>query len=276
MTKCKWDREAEAYLADGEPCKRDEYGDPTKHCTARRSCSNHVGADEQTCPRCIARVRSNLRRIPALSALMLPVAITAGVNSEAANLAGPATSPVGWRERRVAQRWHLDAWEELGRITERQHLHALETMEDDDSQHPYNVLTRWQMMIAEDYGHDLPERLTIVGAADYLDRQLARIAQDPEQDFPLLGSDLRRCRQHLETAVSLRAHKERGEPCPECRNEGQVNRLVREYGHWCEDEGCERIHYDDDSADVWVCPRNRDHEWSHEDYSRWVEERKGA
>lgn len=276
--KCRWDREAEAYLADGEPCKRDEYGDPTKHCTARRSCSNHIGADERTCPRCIARVRSNLRRIPTLSALMLPVAITAGVNSEAANLAGPATSPVGWRERRVAQRWHLDAWEELGRITEHQHLHALETMEDDDSQHPYSVLTRWQMMIAEDYGHDLPERLSIVGAADYLDRHLARIAQDPEQDFPLLGNDLRNCRQHLEAAVSLAARKERGAPCPECTSEetGVGPRLVREYGHWCESEACEKFHYADESADVWVCPRNRDHEWSHEDYARWVEERKGA
>ena len=277
MSKCRWDNEAGDYLAGGEPCRHDDYGDKTHHCTARRTCSVHIGEDELTCPRCIARARGNLRKLTPLAALVLPVAVTAGVNSEAANLAGPAADPRGWRERRIAQKWHLDAWEETGRITERQHLHALVTMEDDDADHPYSVTTRWAMMIAEDYGHDLPV-LTVANAADYLDRQLARIANDPEQDFRLFASEVRKCRQHLEAAVSLAVRKERGAPCPECTSEetGVGPRLVREFGHWCESEVCERLHYADDSADTWVCPRDREHEWSHEDYSRWVEERKGA
>ena len=274
---CRWDREANDYMTDGEPCRTDEYGDPTKHCTARRTCSVHIGRDELTCPRCIGRVRANLRRITPLAALMLPVAITAGVNSEAAVLAGPAANPEAWSWRKVAARqggsWHMSL------------------IEDDDELHPYSVLTRWQLMIAEDYGHDLPERLSIAGAADYLDRNLARIANDPEQDLPLLAAELRRCRQHLEAVVSVAARKERGAPCPECvANEDGAPRLVREYGHWCDDPDCERqFHHTtvrdprtgedvpDTTADRWVCPRNRDHWWSHEDYAKWIEERrKGA
>src|SRR5690348_9354345 len=101
---CRWDNEAGDYLDDGEPCRRDEYGDPTKHCTARRTCAQHVGAGELTCARCIGRVRSTLRRIPALAALMPVVALEGGVNSEAASLAGPAADPEAWMWRRVAQR----------------------------------------------------------------------------------------------------------------------------------------------------------------------------
>ena len=40
--------------------------------------------------------------------------------------------------------------------------------------------------------------------------------------------------------------------------------------HWCENEDCQKLHYADDSGDRWVCPRNRDHWWSEEDYRRWV------
>ena len=75
MTKCRWSNEAGEYLADGEPCKTDDYGDPTRHCTARRTCSVHIGEDELTCPRCIARARGNLRKLTPLAALVLPVAV---------------------------------------------------------------------------------------------------------------------------------------------------------------------------------------------------------
>ena len=57
-------------------------------------------------------------------------------------------------------------------------------------------------------------------------------------------------------------------PCPMCAT--PAPRLNREYGHWCEDEDCQKLHYADDSGDRWVCPRNRDHWWSEEDYRRWV------
>ena len=68
--------------------------------------------------------------------------------------------------------------------------------------------------------------------------------------------------------------KERGVPCPTCAQDERFVRLVREYGHWCNDDDCERIHYDSDEGDVWVCPRDRSHEWSHADYDKRLVERK--
>lgn len=274
---CKWDRDAGEYLNDGEPCRTDDYGDPTKHCTARPSCAVHIGTDELTCPRCIGRTRAVLRRIPVLAALTIPVAVTAGINSEAANMAGPAADPARWSDRRVAMRSHLATWERMGRISERQHMHARALMEDDDEHHPLTVLGRWCLMIAEDYDHDLPTTLTITNAADYLDRNLARVANDDEQDFPLLARELRKCLQHLELVVALAVRPERGAPCPDCTGEGVgIPRLVREYGHWCDDEDCERVHYADDSADRWVCPKNREHWRTVEEYNNYLSERKGA
>jgi hypothetical protein len=273
VSTCKWDRDVEDYLTDGKPCKRDEYGDPTRHCTARRTCSQHVGWNEITCARCLSRTRQNIRRVVDLAPLMLTVALGAGVNSEAANLAGPSVDPRAWSERRVAMSRHLDAWTDLGRITERQHTHALAAMPEDDELHPYGLLTRWQAMLSEDYGHDLPERMTTTGAADYLDRNLGRIAQDEHQDFALLAREIRTCRHHLESVMRNSTRPERGAPCPACadqRPEQAAQRLTRTYGHWCDDLDCTRLHYDDDSDDVWTCPRDRGHWWSEEDYRRWV------
>jgi hypothetical protein len=276
MSTCRWDREANDYLIDGEPCRVDDYGDPTRHCKARQSCSVHIGPDEITCPRCIGRARAHLARIPTVAALAVPVAVTSGVNSEAANIAGPAADPELWRDRRIAMRSHLAAWETLGRITEEQHLHARLTMEDDDERHPANVLGRWCLMISEDYGHDLPV-LTVSNAAVYLDRQLARVANDPEQDFGLLASDLRKCRRWLEETIALIPKAERGVPCPDCVQLGvSARRMVREYGHWCDVETCEKVHYADDSADIWVCPRDRDHWRTTAEYDAYLAERKGA
>jgi hypothetical protein len=257
---CRYDRDADAYLNDdGDPCRRDEYGDPTYHCTARKSCASHIGADDLTCPRCVGRARRDLRTIRDLAPLMLTVAIGAGVNSEAANLAGPAADVEAWTWRKVAAlnggSWHVSL------------------VEDDDEEHPYTVLTRWQLMLSEDYGHELPDRLTTLGAADYLDRHLTRIAQDDGQDFPLLARELRRCRNHLESVMRDSGRKERGAPCPICKEDERMVRLTREYGHWCEDEDCERIHYDTDEGDAWVCPRNRSHVWTEKDYRAWVEDR---
>ena len=267
---CRWDRDREDYVVDGEFCRHDEYGDPTLHCTARTNCAQHIGYGELTCARCIGRARNDVRRIVNLAALMLPVAIGAGVNSEAANLAGPAADPRGLRERREAMRRHLDTWEALERITERQHLHALAVMPDDDEHHPYNVLTRWQMMLSEDYGHPLPAMLTTVGAGAYLERNLGMVAQDEEQDFPLLAGDLRRCRSHLEVVLGDAEKAEKGQPCPSCRDEEKVVRLRREWGHWCDRDDCERIHFADDSGDRWTCPRNDKHWWSEEHYRKYI------
>ena len=100
MNGCKWDREAEAYLNDGEPCKRDEYGDPTNHCTARRTCAQHIGKGELTCARCLGRTRTMLKRLVDLAALYLPAAIEAGrVDRETVSLAGPVAHYGTWEWR---------------------------------------------------------------------------------------------------------------------------------------------------------------------------------
>jgi len=140
---CRWDRDREAYItADGDECRRDDYGDPTKHCTVRRTCSHHIGPAELSCARCVGRTRTDIRVIRDFSALMLDVAINAGVNSEAANLAGPACDPEAWSWRKIAARqggpWHVSL------------------IEDDDEWHPYSVLTRWEFMLREDYGQPRP------------------------------------------------------------------------------------------------------------------------
>lgn len=260
MSECRYDREAGKYLRDGEPCKRDEYGDPTSHCTARRNCAEHVAPNELTCARCLGRTRAIIRGIPDRAALMMPVALTMGVDSTAANLAGPAADTEAWTWRKVAARrggsWHLSL------------------IEDDDDRHPYTVLTRWALMIAEDYGHELTD-LDVASAADYLDRNLARIAQDPTQDFTLLTSEVRKCRRHLESVLATAQHKERGAPCPECVGKEQgAPRLVRTYPHWCDDTECRREHYDNDSRDMWICPRNEGHAWTTRAYDQWIDERK--
>jgi hypothetical protein len=105
MIRCKYDRTAEAYVTgDGQVCTHDDYGDRTRHCTARRSCAQHVGPNELTCARCIGRVRTTIRRIVDLAALMHTQAMNDGVDSEAANLSGPAADPEAWMWHQVARR----------------------------------------------------------------------------------------------------------------------------------------------------------------------------
>lgn len=201
----------------------------------------------------------DLRQIVQRAALMLPEAMVVGVNSEAANLAGPAADVEAWSWRKVAAKqgraWHLSQ------------------VEDDDEHHPLTVVGTWCRMLAEDYGLDCPVLSDLSTAAGFLDRLLGRVAQDDEQDFPLLARELRRCRQHLESVLRDSLQPERGAPCPRCQEVGTFVRLTREYGHYCDDEACDRLNYLTDEADQWTCPRNREHVWSVEDYSRWVEER---
>lgn len=264
---CRWDRDAEAYLtSEGELCKVDAHGDPTRHCTARRSCSWHVGADELTCGRCLASARLDLRWIGDLTPLLMTQALGDGVASEAAALAGPATDPRSWAGRRLAQGRHLTAWLLADRITEQQAAIAMANLEEDDKRHAERLVTTWARMMAEDYHHPLPERMTMSWCVEYLDRNLHRIAQDTEQDFPLLRRELKKCRQHLEAVLHNDEQRDRGAPCPDCvANEDGVPRLVRDYAH-----GVKHDRYDQ-----WRCPRNPEHVWSHHAYVAYVEERKG-
>lgn len=260
------------------------------HCTARKNCTWHLGEHELTCGRCIGGVRSDLRSVTDLACLAPVQAINDGVQSEAANLAGPAADPRALTQWQVARKSHLRAYQTAGRITESQHLHALQALAaDDDDRHPYAVLTRWQMMIAEDYGHDLPSRLTAGGAAAYLERNLYRVANDPGQDFALLRAELKTVRQHLESVLHNDDKRDRGAPCPtckvgshndKCRNPDcsgcLIVRLERHYAHWCQDETCRRFHFTDDGSDVWRCPRDLDHWWTQQGYADLREARHHA
>lgn len=282
MSACKWDPAAGAYLRDGEPCRYDEHGDPTKHCTAKRNhrCANHVGARELTCARCVADTRTNLRWIPDLAPLVMVQALDDGAQSEAAMLAGPAADYTVFSARRALDR----RWLLLNIPTNNLERALRALLPDDDELHPYSVLTRWHLMLAEDCGHPLPDRMTIVGSADYLDRQLHRLAQDDEQDFPLFRREIRKVREHLEAVLHNSSRAEKGAPCPECTaDKVKPERLRREYAHWSyegEEKGW-RLKYrptpstedEADHLDRWVCPRNREHSWLEPDYRKWADER---
>ena len=266
MSTCRWDAEAQDYLLDdGRPCRYDEHGDRTYHCQARRSCRGHVGFGELTCARCLGRARADIRAIPGLAALLLPMSLGGPVDSEAVNLHGPAADPEAWSWRKVAARkggtWHV----------------SLE--EDDDERHPYAVLTRWEWMLREDYDHPRDDATSTRDAAQYLDRVLVKVSHDAEQDFGLLMREMRAVRRHLETVLRNSHTHERGVPCPQCAIDDPTRpapKLTRHYGHWCWDEDCERIHYHDDSGDRWKCPRVKAHEWTPRQYDDHLSERRAG
>ena len=239
---------------DDTTCRGCEPCPETRHCTAKRSCSWHIAHGELTCGRCLNAARTDLRWLAPLTALMLPAAISDGIDSQAANLAGPATDPEAWTWRKVAAKqgrsWHVSL------------------IEEDDEHHPLRVAGTWARMVSEDYGHDMPAAASLAWCVGYLDRQLHRIAHDEEQDFPLLAREIRKCRQHLEAVLHNDDRPEMGAPCRSCPS--PAPRLRLEHGHWCDDDDCRKIHRDDDSEDRWVCPRDRDHWWSQDDYRRWV------
>jgi hypothetical protein len=272
-TTCRWDQEAKEYLTpDGETCETAK----REHCTARKTCSQHLAWGELTCARCRLRTRNDLRQIVERAALMLPEAMASGVESEAAMLAGPAADYRVFSARRnIDKRWIMD------HIPERQMVRAMKNLlEDDDELHPYSVTTRWAMMLAEDYGLELPAVLTVSNACQFLERLLSRVSNDEEQDYRLMAVELRRCRTNLEAAMRDSQTPERGVPCPTCVDSGKVDparvRLVREYPHWCDLADCHQFHIPTNEADLWVCPRDRAHWWSHADYTNRLEERKVA
>ena len=251
---------------------------PDGHCTAKKSCAQHVNVGESTCARCLGRARRTLKRIVTLAPFADALVSTSGdVNSELVNLAGPAADPNTWAiRRRNAQSRLFSAWR-AGDITERQLDKAYEAIDDDDDLHPVNLLARWEMMLREDYGQPATAAANLSASATYLDSVLGRVAQDPDQDFPYLAKQLRDCKDHLELAESLSLRKRRGAPCPLCivnlpaGSDEKAPNLQLERGHWCEDPTCERLHWPED-PDVWRCPRNRDHAWSDEDYRRRVDD----
>lgn len=289
MSACRWSQDAGDYLTDdGQPCRHDEYGDPTRHCTAKRGCSHHIGPRELTCARCINDTRNNLNWIPDLATLLTTEALNDGAHSEAAMLAGPAADYPTFSARRALNRRWL--YQHIPNHNLSRAITAL--LPDDDDAHPFNVLTRWHWDVSLAYNDPLPEVMTTAGSATYLTRNLNRIAHDPDMEFYKLRSQAKKVREHLEAVIHNSTGPEKGAPCPECVADGiedgvQINpadvRLRREYAYWSyegEEKGWRLRHRtspdpgdESEGQDRWVCPRDKAHVWGESEYRRWIEER---
>lgn len=279
MTNCRYDREAKRHLlrehlADCTiiacpgcaPCTHDEDGNPVRHCRARTRCTTHLRWGEHTCPECLGKIRDNLAAIVDDLALMPAEAAEQGVDSEPANLAGPHADY-------VTAQWRLVNASRAG-----------QTVDELDMRDPYTCLTMHERTIREHLGHDEHTLVsaTISGAATYLGWALTDLARDEDGTLLLaaLLGDTAVLRSHVEAALRDSRTPERGIPCPDCTRDAEEKRrepprLVRHYGHWCARPSCERVHYLDDSGDVWRCPDEPKHEWSHADYeARLVERRR--
>lgn len=270
---CRYDRETKTHLtrehrADCiartckgcQPCTHDDNGNPVRHCRTRLRCTSHLGWDEHTCPTCLDKIRGNLTAIVDGLALMPDEAIEQGVNSEPANLAGPHADY-------VTAQWRLVNASRSG-----------VSVEELDMRDPYTCLTMHERTIREDLGHDETTLVspTIGATAGYLDWVLTDLARDEDRTWMLVAllGDTAKLRAHVESALRDGKTPERGAPCPDCVREGKAaERLRRVYGHWCTKAGCERVHYLDDSGDVWRCPVAPEHEWSHERYENYVKKR---
>lgn len=240
-------------------------GDPLDHCTARARCSEHVEPGVLSCPRCVGKVRATIRRIRDLTALLPVASVESGsIDSEAFNLAGPAADPAGWSNAVLAERRAI--FERYADDDEAAWA-AIKALPDDDPAHPYRVLGRWQMMLEDDPRECYPvdaRRITVNGAADYLERNLGAFAQDDEQDFPLFMAEASGCLVRVETALSVAVRGEVGAPCPACAVAGEdaPPRL--------------KLHRVDSdlsgASDKWRCPIDRDHVWTEGEYRKWVSE----
>lgn len=259
-------------------CTHDEHGTPVRHCTARDTCTEHLDdAHPLTCPRCIGRVRANLAHIERLSALMPDQAVANGIESSAANLAGPVADPARVDEIRFWVDGHATHAYRTGRIDGETWEKILAALPDNDDKHPRTLLWKWERMLREDYDQPTERPFGIASSVSYLSWLLTDMAQDGEQDFTLFAREVAACMSHLETVLGASRAPERGAPCwrcpehkaecinPLCAGCGKP-RLQRRRAHWCESEDCTRQHDETGARDTWTCPTNAEHWWYEADY----------
>lgn len=228
------------------PCTHDNYGNPLRHCTARQHCSNHLEAAERlTCSNCVARTAGHIAEIVRWSDEVYDEALEEGVDSEAANLAGPAADP-------IRAMW--------ARINANRGVEVEDRAWEAEDKHPLTVLGGYEMRLREDYSEDYSELppITIDGAATYLQARLNRIAQDETQDWPYLASEIASCHSHLAEVLHLARRPEKGAPCIACE---KAPALVKKYTH----------HDLTGDSDRWVCPNPDCRAWWPEvAYRQWV------
>lgn len=229
-----------------EPCTNDANGNPVRHCGIRRRCTEHLEPGEYACPKCLGLIRGNMREIVECMAAMPHEAVFAGIESEAANLAGPHADVIvaSWRLVNLS-RQGVDKIEEL------------------DELDPYTALSRRERMIREDYGHDSDILCspTLSGAVKYIDLMLTRMARDEQQTLVVaeLMDVTAKVRGHVEAVLHASRSPERGAPCTICAP--PAPRLRKRF-----------LHYDlTGASDVWECPADPNGHWWYEaEYRLWV------
>lgn len=265
---CRYDREAKAHLlrqhrdecttvtCDGcVPCTHDDNGNPLRHCRTRNRCTSHLHNGEYVCPTCLSKIRTNLTRVLVAEAAMPAEVQEVGRIDRTAAFNHLATAhPESWRRRMMHNAEH-------GGYTE-----------DPDEHDPWQMLALRERMIREDMGHD-DRRLvssTLAETCAYLGWALTDLARREDQTLVVaeLLDETRRLADAGEAVLHDSRAPERGAPCRSCP--APAPRLQLEHGHFCTDPDCQQANHEDDTADRWVCPRDRDHWWDMADYRRWV------
>lgn len=242
---CRYDAEAGYLRAGGELCTHDDYGDPVKHCTARRRCNNHVAVTELTCHACIHKARIRLRDIGELRALVPAAAIEAGrVDTELMNLAGATANPTAFTARRVKRAQEQEGWAVLG----------------DPEPDSVDFWLKQQQDLYGQFGHDLPAVITPTTALKYLDEHLVKLAQEPEADFAQLFKEIGDHHRHLKRQLQMQRVVTRGAPCPGCVDTGTYTRL----------------RYRDGMPGWWECVVNEQHFLTEADYAELMDTREGV
>lgn len=191
---------------------------PELHCVVCDTTHVPGGA----CPGCVGKVRDQLQAVARLcddlpAAAMESVRRHGGVESEAAMLWGPVADPEAFG--------HVKASAEAGRIDPG-------FLEDcHDEKHPLWVLGTWEQAWRDHLDHFTDDLVTLEGAVDYLDRQLAYMAGLEEPAFDRFARDVAGCLRHLEDVLHDGVREETGAPCPEC---GRA--LVKRYGDRAADD----------------------------------------
>lgn len=232
--KCRWAKETGWQTSDKQTCNE-------THCGMGGTCANHLPAGTATCPTCIGKVRADLRDIVRMSPAIGVEAEYAGVDSEAANLAGPHATIEqlnGKREAGIHVEWENKPGELL---------------------HPYAVVTSWCLALQDHSDIATVLRLTFARAVDHVEAHLSDFAQSSPLEFEEMAGDFRRCRAHLEAVLGDSRKPDLGAPCPRCTEDhaGPAPRLAK---HWGSSE----------DRDRWICP-TCGATWTEPDYRYRVE-----
>lgn len=175
---------------------------------------------EHSCPTCLADTRDTLAEIRRMCAALPTEVIHRGVESEAMNLLGPVADP--------EQTGHVSASVKVGRLP----VDWLEAADNDH--HPLLVLGTWAEAYIEAFDHDEPARITVEGAASYLDRNLGYMSAEVDIPFEDFARDLRSCRVHIERVLHDGEQVEQGAPCLSCEDVRlRLIRGERDDRWWC-------------------------------------------